>query len=102
MRPRVATSFAPVCANCARFPLIGDVRGLGLMTAMDLARSASDLSPNPELRETHRPDGFRRGLLLLGCGESAHSAFCPPLCITAAQVDVAITLLQTNLNDLSP
>jgi 4-aminobutyrate aminotransferase len=35
---------------------------------------------------------FRRGLLLLGCGESA-IRFCPPLCVTAEQVDMALRLL---------
>ena len=35
---------------------------------------------------------FHRGLLLLGCGESA-VRFCPPLCITAKQVDTALEIL---------
>jgi 4-aminobutyrate aminotransferase len=35
---------------------------------------------------------FHRGLLLLGCGESA-LRFCPPLCITAEQVDSALEIL---------
>jgi 4-aminobutyrate aminotransferase len=35
---------------------------------------------------------FQQGLLLLGCGECA-VRFCPPLCITAAQVDKALTIL---------
>ena len=35
---------------------------------------------------------FRAGLLLLGCGESA-VRFCPPLCITADQVDAALRIL---------
>jgi 4-aminobutyrate aminotransferase len=75
------------------FPLISDVRGLGLMTAMDLGKSATDASPNPELREAIVQSAFRRGLLLLGCGESA-IRFCPPLCISAAEVDTALRLLR--------
>ena len=35
---------------------------------------------------------FRQGLLLLGCGESA-IRFCPPLCITAEQVETALGIL---------
>jgi 4-aminobutyrate aminotransferase len=35
---------------------------------------------------------FRRGLLLLGCGESA-IRFCPPLCLTATEVEKALELL---------
>jgi 4-aminobutyrate aminotransferase len=75
------------------FPIIGDVRGLGLMTAMDLGKSPTDPSPNPELREAIVQAAFQRGLLLLGCGESA-IRFCPPLCITAEQVDTALTILR--------
>jgi len=75
------------------FPFIGDVRGLGLMTAMDIGKTQTDASANPELREAVVQTAFRRGLLLLGCGESA-VRFCPPLCISAAQVDVALSLLR--------
>ncbi len=75
------------------FPIISDVRGLGLMTAMDLGKTQTDVSANPELRETVVQTAFRRGLLLLGCGESA-VRFCPPLCISAAQVDTALSLLR--------
>jgi 4-aminobutyrate aminotransferase len=75
------------------FPIIGDVRGLGLMTAMDLGKSPTDPSPNPELREAIVQAAFHRGLLLLGCGESA-IRFCPPLCITAEQVDTALAILR--------
>jgi 4-aminobutyrate aminotransferase len=75
------------------FPIIGDVRGLGLMTAMDVGKSPTDPSPNPELREAIVQAAFQRGLLLLGCGESA-IRFCPPLCISAGQVDDALVLLR--------
>ncbi len=75
------------------FPIITDVRGLGLMTAMDLGKTPTDASPNPELRESIVQTAFRRGLLLLGCGESA-IRFCPPLCISAEQVDIVLKLLR--------
>jgi 4-aminobutyrate aminotransferase len=74
------------------FPLISDVRGLGLMTALDLGKSATDHGANPELREAIVQTAFRRGLLLLGCGESA-IRFCPPLCVSEAQVSTALALL---------
>lgn len=75
------------------FPIIGDVRGLGLMTAMDLCKSPTDGAPNPELRDQIVQTAFTRGLLLLGCGESA-IRFCPPLCISAEQVDTALAILR--------
>ncbi|MBI2809104.1 MAG: acetyl ornithine aminotransferase family protein [Planctomycetes bacterium] len=78
------------------FPLIGDVRGLGLMTAMDLRKSPGDSTPNPELRDSLVQAAFQRGLLLLGCGESA-IRFCPSLCITSEQIDTALRLLRETL-----
>src|SRR5207247_9019164 len=80
------------------FPIIGDVRGLGLMTAMDVGKSATDQSPNPELRDALVQAAFQRGLLLLGCGESA-IRFCPPLCLTAEQVDKALEILSGVLSE---
>ena len=41
---------------------------------------------------------FPRGLLLLGCGESA-IRFCPPLCVSAEQVDKALTILEAVLTE---
>ena len=48
--------------------------------------------PDPARRDAIIQAAFHRGLLLLGCGESA-MRFCPPLCITAEQVDTALALL---------
>jgi 4-aminobutyrate aminotransferase len=73
-------------------PVVGDIRGLGLMTAMDLVRDPVQLTPDHDLRDQVIQEAFRRGLLLLGCGESA-IRFCPPLCITAEQVDRALDIL---------
>jgi 4-aminobutyrate aminotransferase len=60
------------------------VRGLGLMTAVDVAGTGH--------RDRLVQAAFRRGLLLLGCGEAA-IRFCPPLCVTSAQVDTALKIL---------
>jgi 4-aminobutyrate aminotransferase len=73
-----------------QFSEVGDVRGLGLMVAMDLVQD--DDTPDPALRDEIVQTAFRRGLLLLGCGESA-VRFCPPLCISAAQIDIALETL---------
>jgi 4-aminobutyrate aminotransferase len=76
---------------CGRFPALANVRGLGLMTAVDVTDPA-DGRPAPAAREAVVQAAFRRGLLLLGCGESG-IRFCPPLCVTAGQVDTALGLL---------
>ncbi|HEY1187680.1 MAG TPA: acetyl ornithine aminotransferase family protein [Gemmata sp.] len=63
---------------------LNSVRGLGLMTAADL--------PAPTIREQVIQTAFARGLLLLGCGELG-IRFIPPLCVSAAQVDTALGIL---------
>src|SRR5262245_39524640 len=68
------------------------VRGLGLMTAVDL--------PSATVRERVIQTCFQRGLLLLGCGDTA-IRFCPPLCITAAQVETCLRILGEVLIDTS-
>ena len=74
------------------FPQIGDVRGLGLMVAMDIVRGQEHSTPDPAVRDEIVQTAFRHGLLLLGCGECA-LRFCPPLCITAEQVETALQIL---------
>ena len=44
---------------------------------------------------------FRRGLLLLGCGESG-VRFCPPLCVTAEQVETCLAILDEVLSRSVP
>lgn len=75
-----------------QFAVLGDVRGLGLMVAIDVVESRDPYTPNSALRDEMVQSAFRHGLLLLGCGESA-IRFCPPLCITAEQVETALTIL---------
>jgi 4-aminobutyrate aminotransferase len=69
------------------------VRGLGLMTAADL--------PSGAHREQVIQGAFQRGLLLLGCGEAA-LRFCPPLCITAEQVQTCLRILDGVLGAVEP
>ena len=69
---------------------IGDIRGLGLMMAMDLVKDGK--TPDPATRDTMVQTAFHQGLLLLGAGDSA-IRFCPPLCISAEQVETALQIL---------
>lgn len=77
----------------ARHPELTGVRGMGLMTAADLPTAAH--------KETVIQAAFHRGLLLLGCGETA-LRFCPPLCITAAQVETCMRILDGVLGAAEP
>jgi 4-aminobutyrate aminotransferase len=76
--------------------IVGDVRGLGLMVAMDLIKERDPYTPDPALRDAVVQEAFRKGLLLLGAGESA-IRFCPPLCISPDQVETALSILSVVL-----
>ena len=62
---------------------------VGLMTAIDLVKDRARQVLDPARRDQVVQAAFHQGLLLLGCGESA-IRFCPPLCITAPQIDTAL------------
>jgi 4-aminobutyrate aminotransferase len=76
-----------------RFPLIGDVRGLGLMLGVELVKDLTTRIPAPQQRDQIITQAFKRGLLLLGCGESS-IRFSPPLIVTKQNVDVAVDILE--------
>jgi 4-aminobutyrate aminotransferase len=78
-----------------RYRMLGEVRGLGLMVAVDvLADDGQTL--DHDRRDTIVQAAFHQGLLLLGCGEAA-IRFCPPLCITAEQIATALRILDSVL-----
>jgi 4-aminobutyrate aminotransferase len=82
-------------------PHAGEVRGLGLMTALDMVAERRPYTPDARLRDAVVEAAFHRGLLLLGCGEAA-IRFCPPLCVTAAQVATALHILDDVLTAVRP
>lgn len=84
---------AGLCELAARHAGLTGVRGMGLMTAVDL--------PSAAHREKVIQAAFHRGLLLLGCGDTA-IRFCPPLCVTASQVDTALRILDGALGGVEP
>lgn len=69
---------------------LAHVRGLGLMTAVDVVNEQGE--HDAKSRDAIIQTAFERGLLLLGCGESA-LRFCPPLCVTDEQVVTCLKLL---------
>ena len=70
-------------------PIVRDVRGLGLMVGMEVGRAGA---ADPALRDQIIELAFRRGLLLLPCGPST-VRFCPPLCLTARQVQIGLEIV---------
>jgi len=102
-----------------KYPVIGDVRGKGLMVGAELIEEPNTppLTPREEIQEETGEDlagvsigrdlfpgrnatrrdaivqlAFQKGLLLLGCGRNA-LRFSPPLIVTKGEVDVAMDIL---------
>ena len=70
----------------ADFPMIGDVRGKGLMIGVEFV--TEDGSPNPEAVEAIRARCLEAGVLLSPCGPLSQTIrLAPPLVITEEQID---------------
>ena len=85
----------------SRFPVVGDVRGLGLMIGIELVRDQATKEKAPELRDRVLDLAFRRGLLVLGAGDNT-IRLCPPLVITRDQCDFAVDTLEACLRQAHP
>jgi 4-aminobutyrate aminotransferase len=82
----------------ARYPVIGDVRGKGLMIGMELITDPTTKAPARALSEAVLTRAYHQGLLLLGCGLST-VRFIPPLMIGRAHVDEAMGMLEAALKE---
>jgi len=80
-------------------PLIGDVRGRGLMIGVELVRNRQTKERATTERDAVVNAAFRRGLLVLGAGKNA-VRFSPPLVLTKAQADTAVTIFAEALTEV--
>ena len=83
----------------ARFPIVGDVRGLGLMLGIEIVRDHATMEKAPAWRDRIVSLAFERGLLLLGAGDNS-VRLCPPLVITRDQCDFALDTLEACLKQV--
>jgi len=83
-------------ALMARHPIIGDVRGRGLMIGVELVRDRKTKERATAERDRVVRECFTRGLLVLGAGQNA-IRLSPPLVLTKDQADTALTLLDQAL-----
>jgi 4-aminobutyrate aminotransferase len=75
-----------------RHPLIGDVRGRGLMIGIELVRDRHTKERATSERDAVVGAAFRRGLLVLAAGLNT-IRLSPPLVLTREQADTAVRLL---------
>jgi len=77
-------------------PLVGDVRGRGLMIGVELVKDKSTREPATALRNRLETLAFERGLMVLGCGETT-LRLCPPLIVSEEEATVALDILEEAL-----
>jgi 4-aminobutyrate aminotransferase len=94
---KVGHYFMKALASLAdRYPVIGEVRGLGLMIGMELVTDKASKTPAKKLCDALVTRAYHNGLILLMCGQST-IRFMPPLMIDEGDVDEALELLDASL-----
>jgi 4-aminobutyrate aminotransferase len=83
-----------------RHPIIGDVRGFGLMIGVEFVRDRRTKERAPEERNAIVQAMFRRGVLILGAGRNA-IRFAPPLVLTIEQADAALRAFDESLAEVT-
>jgi 4-aminobutyrate---pyruvate transaminase len=84
---RIAPAFQKRLHSFADHPLVGEVRGVGLIGAIELVRNRKTKEPfDPKLAVGLKTASFcqKQGLITRAIMDSV--AFCPPLIITEAQI----------------
>jgi adenosylmethionine-8-amino-7-oxononanoate aminotransferase len=86
----------------AASPLVGEIRSIGLMAAIEIVADRDARTPFPPERKVPwaiRDAALRRGLI---CRASAEALMlCPPLVTTREQIDDVVRILRTALADVA-
>jgi 4-aminobutyrate aminotransferase len=83
-----------------RYPLIGDVRGLGLMIGMELTDQNG--VPDKESAKAVMQACLEEQLLLLTCGPWDNTIrFIPPLVVSAEQIGAGLAILDRSLEKVT-
>jgi adenosylmethionine-8-amino-7-oxononanoate aminotransferase len=88
-----------------RFPFVGDVRGKGLLTAIELVADRETMAVLPPELNAHARVvelAYERGLIVYsrrtrGGTEGDHVMVCPPMIVTEAQLDELVGMLAAAL-----
>lgn len=74
-------------------PMVGDVRGLGLMIGIEIVKNKETRATAHDERDRIVDLAFQRGVLFLGAGENTIRV-APPLIVTREQADIALDVLE--------
>src|SRR5437588_1206691 len=74
-------------------PMVGDVRGRGLMIGVEIVKDKKSKATAHDERDRIVELAFERGLLFLGAGENS-VRIAPPLVVMQEQADIAMDVLE--------
>ncbi len=84
-----------------RFPIIGDVRGLGPMLAMELVKDRTTKTPDMDSAKKVLKLCYERGVVLMTAGTYGNVVrFLPPLVIEPAQLKEGLDVVEGALKEL--
>src|ERR1700744_6336472 len=77
----------------SRHPIVGQVRGRGLMIGVEIVKSQQTRESAPALRDRIVSLAFEKGLLLLGCGETT-IRLAPPLIVNEHEAKIGLDIFE--------
>lgn len=82
-----------------KFPVIYDIRGIGLMVAIEFC--LADGTPAPEIWQKVKAGCLKRHMLTLNCGVNGNGMrFATPLNITKKELEEGLSILEASLEEL--
>ncbi len=85
-----------MCDMAAKYPIIGQVRGKGLMIGMEFVEDPVSKKPAKKFVAELIHEAYYNGLLLLPCGTST-IRFMPPLMLTRELADEALAIVDKSI-----
>jgi len=77
-----------------KYEIVGDVRGIGLMLALELVKSKKTKEPAVKERAKIVDECYRNNLLLLVCGQST-IRIIPPITMSPANIEKGLDVLES-------
>lgn len=92
-RKQGAYMLSRLCELQDKSPIIGDVRGIGLMVAAEFIKPGTDREPNTEAAKRVLQLALKKGLLLYPCGHWNQTIrLIPSLTVTQDQIDEGLKI----------
>jgi len=83
-----------------KYPMIGDIRGKGLMVGAEIVKDPDTKQPAPDWAQEIMAKCFKRGLAIITAGKST-MRFLPPLIITRELLDAGLDVFEGVIKEVA-